>query len=86
MRGGDRGPEEARLRELLSYAVKLTRAPAAVGEEDVAALRAAGLDDRAVHDAAAVTACFNFVNRVALGVERAPGHRRKETMRGGDEG
>jgi len=31
-------------------------------------LRAAGLPDSAVHDAAAIAAYFNFVNRVALGL------------------
>jgi len=34
-------------------------------------MRAAGLADSAIHDAAAITAYFNFVNRMAsgLGVE-----------------
>src|SRR6266536_2049185 len=56
---------------LCSYARKLTRAPAAVSEADVAALRRAGLDDRAIVDANQVVAYFNYVNRVVegLGVE-----------------
>lgn len=42
-----------------------------MGPEDVEALREAGFDDRAIHDAAAVTGYFAFVNRLAdgLGVE-----------------
>lgn len=38
---------------------------------DVAALRQAGLDDVAIHDATQVIAYFNYINRVAdaLGVE-----------------
>ena len=40
-------------------------------ESDVVGLRAAGIPDAGIHDAAAITAYFNFVNRVAqgLGVE-----------------
>lgn len=55
----------------MRYAAKLTRAPSEVSESDVAALREAGLADEAIHDAAAITAYFNFVNRMAsgLGVE-----------------
>lgn len=39
---------------------------------DVGALRQAGLDDVAIHDATQVVAYFNYINRVAdaLGVER----------------
>ena len=35
---------------------------------DVGALRAAGVPDAGIHDAAAVTAYFNWVNRIALGL------------------
>jgi uncharacterized peroxidase-related enzyme len=65
-------------RVMLDYAVKLTRTPAAVTGGDVAALRSAGFDDRAIHDICAITAYYAFVNRIAdgLGVElehRPPG-------------
>jgi uncharacterized peroxidase-related enzyme len=58
-------------RVMLDYAVKLTRTPAAVTGDDVAALRSAGFDDRAIHDICSVTAYYAFVNRIAdgLGVE-----------------
>lgn len=61
-------------RAMLEYAVKLTLAPKTIDESDVAKLREVGLDDRAIHDICAITAYFNFVNRVAsgLGVELEP--------------
>ena len=56
------------MRALCDFAVKLTAAPAAIGAEDVDALRLAGWDDTAIHDAIQVIAYFNYVNRVAEGV------------------
>ena len=58
-------------RAMLRYAVKLTREPSDMTAVDVERLRHAGFDDRAIHDICAVTAYFNFVNRIAdgLGVE-----------------
>jgi uncharacterized peroxidase-related enzyme len=58
-------------RELLRYAVKLTKDPASVGDADINVLRAVGFDDRGIHDACQVVAYFNYVNRIAdgLGVE-----------------
>ena len=62
---------DERMRALCGYALTLTRTPAAVSEADLAPLRAAGLDDRAIVDANQVVAYFNYVNRIAdgLGVE-----------------
>lgn len=59
-------------RALCAYAEKLTQQPAAMGEADVSQLRAAGLDDVAIHDATQIIGFFNYINRVAdaLGVER----------------
>ncbi len=56
---------------LVDYALKLTHDPGAMTCADTEALRAHGFDDRAIHDACAVTAYFAFVNRIAdgLGVE-----------------
>jgi alkylhydroperoxidase family enzyme len=34
-------------------------------EADIAQLRAAGFDDRAIHDATQIAAYFNYINRVA---------------------
>ena len=60
------------VRALCDYAVKLTRTPAAVGAEDVAALHSHGWDDEAIHDAIQVIAYFNYINRVAEGVGIGP--------------
>jgi uncharacterized peroxidase-related enzyme len=57
---------------LCAYAEKLTREPANMTREDIDALRAQGLDDRAIHDATQVISYFNYINRVAdaLGIEQ----------------
>lgn len=60
------------MRALCDYAVKLTRMPSAVGATDVAALRAQGWDDPAIHDAIQLIAYFNYINRVAEGVGIEP--------------
>jgi len=64
-------------RALCAYAEKLTREPGAMAEADVAALRAAGFDAAAIHDAAQVIGYFNYINRVAdgLGIDPEPGIR-----------
>jgi uncharacterized peroxidase-related enzyme len=56
---------------VVAYALKLTRAPRAMERADVEALRAHGLTDAEIFEAAFVTAYFNYTNRVAegLGVE-----------------
>ncbi len=56
---------------VLDYAVKLTRTPGQMTRDDAERLRAAGFDDRGIHDACAIVAYFAFVNRIAdgLGVE-----------------
>jgi len=56
---------------LCAYAEKLTLRPSEMGESDVEALRAAGLDDVAIHDATQIIGFFNYINRVAdaLGVQ-----------------
>jgi len=62
-------------RALCAFAEKLSLAPATMAESDLAPLRAAGLDDVAIHDAVQVIAYFNYINRVAdaLHVEVEPG-------------
>jgi alkylhydroperoxidase family enzyme len=60
---------------LLRFAERLTLEVRSQRPEDVAALRAAGWSDRAIHDAAQVVAYFNYINRVAegLGIDAEPG-------------
>ena len=53
---------------LCRYAEKLTRTPQAMTAADIELLRAAGLTDRAIHDAVQVISYFNYINRVADGL------------------
>lgn len=55
-------------RALADYAFKLTRQPDAMLAEDVEGLRAAGFADADILLADLITAYFNFVNRIALGL------------------
>ena len=59
--------------ELMHYAEKLTLAPAKMEEEDVIALREAGLDDGQILEANQIIGYFNYVNRLlnGLGVSTA---------------
>ncbi len=58
-------------RALCEFAVKLTHRQQEMSPADLDALRAHGLDDRAIHDAVQVIGYFNYITRVAdaLGVE-----------------
>ena len=55
-------------RAMLAHTDKLTRACASVGKDDLAALRAAGFDDRGILQITLIASFFNYVNRVADGV------------------
>ncbi len=61
-------PLPPRARALVRYALLLTRTPQRVTAADLIPLRDAGLGDPGIHDAASVTAYFNFVNRIAAGL------------------
>ncbi len=63
-------------RAMLAYAEKLTLTPGAMREDDLAALRAAGLSDRAILEVNLVVAYFAYANRLAdgLGVMLEPQH------------
>ncbi|RME39137.1 MAG: peroxidase [Planctomycetota bacterium] len=62
-------------RALCDFALKLTRIPADVTQEDIDDLRSRGLSDRAINDAVQVVSFFNYINRIAdgLGVDLEPG-------------
>lgn len=64
---------------LLGYCVKLTLTPGDMARDDVGKLRAAGWSDSAIHDAAQVTAAFNYYNRLAdgLGIDLEPEMKRE---------
>lgn len=59
---------EPRLSNIVRYAEKLTSAPGAMTESDLGELRAVGLSDSDILDVSLITAYFNFVNRLALGL------------------
>lgn len=57
-----------RIASLVAFARGLTRNPSAAREVAIQQLRDAGFDDEAILLATLVTAYFNFVNRIALGL------------------
>lgn len=59
---------EPRLSNIVRHAQKLTSAPEAMTETDLGELRAVGLSDRDILDLTLITAYYNFVNRLALGL------------------
>ena len=63
-------------RALLEYAEKLTEAPGLLQDEDVDAMSAAGWDERAIWEATALIALFNFTGRMeaaaALPMDEVP--------------
>jgi uncharacterized peroxidase-related enzyme len=74
---------DERLRPLLRYVDKLTQTPSRVTPEDARAVLDAGWDERALHDAVAVCALFNFMNRFVdgLGVTAGPEFTAKSARR-----
>ncbi|MCA1572708.1 MAG: peroxidase-related enzyme [Chloroflexi bacterium] len=58
---------DARLKPILAYVGKLTRAPAMMTEGDAQAVYAAGWDEQALFDAVSVCALFNLMNRIVEG-------------------
>ena len=59
---------DAKLRTLLAIAAKVRRDGRLVTEEDVAAARAAGADDKAIHDTVLIAAMFCMYNRYVDGL------------------
>ena len=59
---------EPRLSNIVRYAEKLTSAPSAMTESDLGELRAVDLSDKDILDLTSITAYFNFVNRIVLGL------------------
>lgn len=75
-----------RLRAMLLYARRLTLAPSTMDEAQVTALRAEGLDDAEILRINLVTAYFNFVNRIALGLGVSPDANEVAGYRDADQG
>jgi len=66
----------AKMQPVLRYAEKLTRDPSSADSADVATILASGWDEQAVYHAVAITALFNFMNRLVegLGIELDPAY------------
>lgn len=54
---------------LLEYAEKLTASPASVDRDDIEGLRSHGFDDAAISSVTQVVAYFNYINRIAEGLD-----------------
>ena len=61
-------------RSMVRFAIKLTKAPGAMDDADVEALRSAGFSDRDILDIVEVVAYYAYANRIAdgLGIETEP--------------
>ena len=59
---------EPRRLAMLEYALKLTRTPAQMTSQDVAALRQAGFEDTDILAIAEVTSYYAYANRIADGL------------------
>jgi uncharacterized peroxidase-related enzyme len=57
-----------KVRKMLKYAVKLTKTPDAVNQDDICVLRKCGFSDVDILNINLVTSYFCFVNRIALGL------------------
>jgi uncharacterized peroxidase-related enzyme len=56
-------PIDAPTRALLRYAKRLTQTPDQISDEDIASLRDAGWNERAIYEATGLVAIFNFIGR-----------------------
>lgn len=79
---------DLRMRPVLAYVSKLTLSPEQITEKDVDPIFAAGWNDRALHDAAAICGLFNLMNRLVngLGVEAPEGYVKMAAQRLADDG
>ena len=65
-------PIADKFKPLLAFIRKLTLTPSAMSQSDADAVFAAGWDEKALHDAIAVTARMNFMCRVVQGYGFVP--------------
>ena len=72
----DTAPVPDRMKPVLRYARKLTMQPGSVAQADAQAIFDAGWNETALYHAVAVTALFNFMNRLVegLGIELDPAY------------
>ena len=69
---------DPRMRPVLAFTRKVTLSPATITTADTDAVFAAGWNDRALHDAVAICALLNLMNRLVngLGIEVPDAHKR----------
>lgn len=81
-------PVSGKMRPVLRYAEKLTRAPGGVTKADADAILAAGWTETAIYHAVAVTALFNFMNRLVEGlwIELDPAYVKAASQRLAEHG
>lgn len=72
----DAAPVAEKMKPVLRYARKLTRQPDGVTQADADAIFAAGWEEAALYYTVAVTALFNFMNRLVegMGIELDPSY------------
>lgn len=72
----DTAPIAEKMKPVLRYAQKLTRQPNGVTQADADAIFDAGWNETALYHTAAVTALFNFMNRLVegMGIELDPSY------------
>jgi uncharacterized peroxidase-related enzyme len=77
-----------KLQPVLQYARKLTQHPSSLTQADADAIFAAGWDQTALYHTVAVTALFNFMNRLVegLGIELDPAYVPTAAQRLADRG
>lgn len=63
---------DKRQRAMLDFASQLTRSPATTTEQDIQALRDAGLSDQAIWDLSNLIGFYNMSNRVAIASDMQP--------------
>jgi uncharacterized peroxidase-related enzyme len=86
--GAETAEATEKMEPVLRFARRLTEAPAGVTDEDARAVFAAGWDETALYHTVAVTALFNFMNRLVdgLGIELDPAYVRPAAQRLADRG
>lgn len=77
-------PVAARLKPLLAYAAKLMTTPGEMSQADADAVFAAGWDERALHDAIAITARAAFMQRLVEGHGFVPMSQEVAARRAGE--
>jgi uncharacterized peroxidase-related enzyme len=86
--GIDAAPVAEKMKPVLRYARKLTHQPDGVTKADADAILAAGWDETALYHTVAVTALFNFMNRLVegIGIELDPAYVKPASQRLADRG